>query len=161
MVVVEPACHRVQSPPKESSDVLDDDATRLELLDDAGVLPPQAGALSVEAGSLAGEAEVLARKPPAQDFDRRRVEVSDIGVPRGIGPVAGEYRPAEGVYLTLPHHFADTGEFEAEFQPTDAAEQRAYAHGTLRPGAVAPVAQSNPPESTDPPAWRAASSAFA
>jgi hypothetical protein len=53
---VKPGRHRVQVPPSESTDVLDEDALRRELPDESLELEPEAGSLTgVDAAPLAGK----------------------------------------------------------------------------------------------------------
>lgn len=88
--VDEPADNDVQAPPNESLHVLDEDAARAELGDDAVELVPEAGAGAFEAGTTAGEGDVLARKPAAHHVNGRQdfgADLSDIFVPHDVGPV--------------------------------------------------------------------------
>jgi hypothetical protein len=66
----EPGTYDVQTPPKESRNILDDDESRAHLLDDPEVLEPKPRSLASESGSSAGKGEILAGESPADDVDR-------------------------------------------------------------------------------------------
>lgn len=115
----------------EATNVLNENPTRSELLDDAVVLEPKAAPLGgVVGGSEAAlppcAADILARESAADDIDGGKVvfsDCSDIQEPLDLGPTRFAHLVAERVDLDSPNG-ADPRPFEAEVYSADAGEQR-------------------------------------
>jgi hypothetical protein len=107
-----PSEYDVESPNKESCDILNDDEAGSKLANESEVLEPETAASAFEASALAGEREVNAREPSADDVDRFRVamvHLPNIRVLPHAGPVPREVRSSGGVNLTLPHDVTNAG----------------------------------------------------
>lgn len=131
---VQVAPHRWQpSPLGASQDILDEDKSRLQFADDAGVLVPEARPIAVETISSAVRRlrDVLAGKAAADSVNWGEVvaaDFADIVVPLDVGPVLGENAAAERIDLHLPGRGEQAGALKAEFEASDAGEQRAKPH---------------------------------
>jgi hypothetical protein len=96
----------LNSPSKQSCDVLHDDDTGSYIANDSGELGPQAGAFAFDASSLAGVANVLTREPAADDIDSDSIgsqsisgNCSDVVIARDCRPVFREHGARVGVDL--------------------------------------------------------------
>lgn len=118
--------HLGQPPTLAARDVFDDDEARVRFGDDARELVPEAATGAFEADALSGSADILAGESPANNVNCGKVAgCSDIGIPRGIGPVAREHGAAVRVDLDLPDNGAEAGALEAEIHATDARKEAA------------------------------------
>lgn len=97
-------------------DVFDDDTGGAHLVDDSGVLEPEAGSISGKAGALSRGGNVLAGEASAEDIDggkRRNSNCLNISKSPRVGPVSRQYLQAKGIALDLPDHMPQAGGLEA------------------------------------------------
>jgi len=113
-----PSEYDVESPNKESCDILNDDEAGSKLANESEVLEPETAASAFEASADTSEGEVLAGKPAADDVNRFRVAMVHLPhicvLPR-TRPVPRKVSSSGGVNLTLPHDVADAGPLEPKF----------------------------------------------
>jgi hypothetical protein len=96
----------VESPSKESCDVLHDDVGGSYFANDSRVFRPESASLSADSFAFAGIADVLARESPAKHIHSLDIgNLSDVSVPLDVGPMFPENASAIVINLHLPSNF--------------------------------------------------------
>lgn len=114
----------------ESRDILSDDPTRSDFLDEPEHLFPESGTLAFDPGTLAGRRDVLAGEAAADDigmdpfFDQSSLgEGPHVLEERDGRPVLAEDASGMGLGLAKSDRLESAGELQAERESTDAAEK--------------------------------------
>src|SRR6185436_2395094 len=96
----------VNSPLKQSCDVLHNDPTGSKCANESLKLIPETRSSAGQSCARSSKADVLTGESADDDIDTRKLwsHGSDIVVAPHIGPVLGEHRPAKRINLHLPRN---------------------------------------------------------
>jgi hypothetical protein len=114
----------LNSPSKQSCDVLHDDVARSKLANDSRVLAPESAALSVDSDTLSGVADVLTGEPAADNVNGTEIVRStfpDVWKSDSSREVSFENSSTVVIKLDLPNRF-DSNSLESKVKPPNASK---------------------------------------